>query len=79
METIITELLGNYAFPIVMSIVLIYLLYKQNENHKTEIEKLTKAYSDTTKELTSVINSNTQALTILSERINAWSDREEGA
>lgn len=56
--SVLTQLVGSLGFPIAMCIALFWLLYKTNENHKNEMEKLTEA-----------INNNTVALTQLSAKI----------
>lgn len=51
-------LIGSYGFPIVMSIVLVWYIYKQSETHKAEVEKLS-----------AVIESNTKALIKLEDSV----------
>ena len=57
-----TTLIGSLGFPIVMCLLLYYRMDKQDENHKSEMDKITEA-----------LNNNTQALTALSTKINAIS------
>ena len=54
-----TTLIGSLGFPIVMCLLLYYRMDKQDENHKTEMEKITEA-----------LNNNTQALTSLATKIS---------
>lgn len=54
-----TTLIGSLGFPIVMCLLLYYRMDKQDENHKTEMEKITEA-----------LNNNTQALTALATKIS---------
>ena len=54
-----TTLIGSFGFPIVMCLLLYYRMDKQDENHKTEMEKITEA-----------LNNNTQALTALATKIS---------
>lgn len=57
-----TTLIGSLGFPIVMCLLLYYRMDKQDENHKTEMEKITEA-----------LNNNTQALTALATKISTFS------
>lgn len=57
-----TALIGSLGFPIVMCLLLYYRMDKQDENHKTEMEKITEA-----------LNNNTQALTALATKISTLS------
>lgn len=57
-----TTLIGSLGFPIVMCLLLYYRMDKQDENHKTEMEKITEA-----------LNNNTQALTALATKISTLS------
>ena len=54
----LVKLIGSVGFPIAMCIVLVYVVYKMNETHKQEIEKVTNA-----------LNNNTQALIRLSDKL----------
>lgn len=55
----ITTLIGSIGFPIVMCLLLYYRMDKQDENHKSEMDKITEA-----------LNNNTQALTALATKIS---------
>ena len=55
----ISQLIGSLGFPIVVSLLLIYMNYKQSEEHKQEMEKITES-----------LNNNTVALTKLTERLH---------
>lgn len=52
----VTEFLGNYAFPIVMCMMLFWKMNQQDKDHKEESGEFTKA-----------IENNTIALTTLTE------------
>lgn len=54
----ITELIGNYAFPI---IACAYLAYENREQRKS--------HSQTTQSLTGVLNDNTVAITKLTDKL----------
>lgn len=45
----ITTLVGSYAFPIVMCLVLFYYLQEEQKSHKEEMENLRKTLEDNTK------------------------------
>lgn len=49
------ELIKDLGFPIFMAIVLLYLIYEENKNHKEETAELTKAIN---------------ALTVMVEKVN---------
>ena len=56
--TILTQLIGSLGFPIAMCIAMLWMLNKSNEQHKTEMDKITEA-----------LNNNTIALMKLSTKI----------
>lgn len=60
-----TTIIGSLGFPIVMCLLLYCRMDKQDENHKTEMEKITEA-----------LNNNTQALTSLATKISTLSGGE---
>lgn len=55
---VITQLIGSLGFPIAMCIAMMWMLNKQTEQHKEEMNKITDA-----------LNNNTVALTQLSAKI----------
>lgn len=55
----ISQLIGSLGFPVVVSLLLIYMNYKQSEEHKVEMDKITES-----------LNNNTLALTKLTERLH---------
>lgn len=55
----IVELIGNTGFPIAVSLICMYYIYKQSITHKEEIKTLYDA-----------INNNTLALTELRDKIS---------
>lgn len=55
----IVELIGNTGFPIAVSLICMYYIYKQSIMHKEEIEPLYDA-----------INNNTLALTELRDKLS---------
>lgn len=54
----VTQLISMVGFPCAMCLILVYVIYKLNEQHKEEISKLT-----------ATIENNTQALIKLSDKI----------
>lgn len=57
-QTIMTAI-STVGFPIVMSLILIYLVYKQGEDHKEEMNQMRES-----------INNNTLALQHLTDLIS---------
>lgn len=55
----VTQLVSSVGFPIALCIYMIYAMQKQSENHKTEINELTKT-----------IENNTIAIVKLVEKID---------
>ena len=55
---ILTQLIGSLGFPIAMCIAMLWMLNKQSEQHKTEMDKITEA-----------LNNNTIALTKLATKL----------
>lgn len=55
----IVDLIGNTGFPIAVSLICMYYIYKQSIAHKEEIEALRDA-----------INNNTLALTELRDKLS---------
>lgn len=44
----LADLLGNYAFPIVMCLILCYIIYRMNTTHKAETDKFAEALQQNT-------------------------------
>lgn len=57
--SVITNIIGSIGFPIVMCIMLLEWIKKLEEQHKEEMSKVVES-----------VNNNTQALIILTEKIN---------
>ena len=58
----ITSLIGSLGFPIVMCLILVFRMDKQDEQHKIEMDKITEA-----------LTNNTVALTNLTSKIEGMS------
>ena len=63
-QSVVTAI-STVGFPAVVCIILLYINYKQNEQHKEELTKVTEA-----------LNNNTVALTKLSDMINNTEHKE---
>lgn len=48
MDVILTELLGNYAFPIVACFVMAWFVYYQDKNHSKEVDMLRQTVDNNT-------------------------------
>ena len=55
---VITQLIGSLGFPIAMCVAMFWMLFKQSEQHKSEMDKITEA-----------LNNNTIALTKLATKL----------
>lgn len=72
----ILNMIGSYAFPIVMCIAFFWYIQVKDKNHKEEITTLDNQHQETYKALTDTIARNTEAInninivvTKLAERI----------
>ena len=73
MEMVI-ELIGNVGFPIAMSILLIWVLYKQDEEATKADIRWQELLSTSTKEWQKVINNNTLAMNSMMSKLNELSE-----
>lgn len=55
---VLTQMIGSLGFPIAMCVALLWIVVKLNEQHKTEMDKMTEA-----------LNNNTIALTKLASKL----------
>lgn len=62
----LADLLGNYCFPIVMCLILIYIIYILEKNHKDESDKYQKSIAD----LTLVVANNTSMIERLIDKLD---------
>ena len=60
----IVTLINSVGFPIVACGVIAYLLYKQADNHKTEIEQMTKTLNENTNVISQLKQMLTDILTV---------------
>lgn len=63
----VADLLGNYAFPIAMCMILCYIIYKMNIAHKDE-----------TKEFAEALNKNTLVLQKLCDKLDERAGDKKG-
>lgn len=70
----IVQLIGNLGFPIAMSVLLIWMLYKQAEEAKKADIRWQELLSTTTKEWQTVINNNTTAMNTMLAKLNELSE-----
>ena len=73
METII-QLIGNLGFPIAMSVLLIWVLYKQSEEANKSDIRWQELLSSSTREWQTVINNNTTAMNTMLAKLNEFSE-----
>lgn len=65
----IINLIGNYGFPVVICLLLCYYVKYINDKMTETIDNLEKSHLNEIKILTETIERNTQAVTILNERL----------
>ena len=70
----IAELIGNLGFPIAMSVLLIWVLYKQSLEAKKADIRWQELLSTSTKEWQKVINNNTTAMNHMLAKLQEFSD-----
>lgn len=66
------QLVSNFGFPVVAFFAAFYMLKDNNDKQRADIMTINDRHADEIKELTSVINNNTQALIALCEKIEGW-------
>ena len=45
---VILDAIGSLGFPIVLSVIMMYILYREQEKHEAEIDKLIEALNNNT-------------------------------
>ena len=68
MEQII-ELLGQYAFPIVMCLIMAWYVKDQADKNREDIKQINQQHQEEMSQVTSALNNNTLALQRLSDLI----------
>ena len=46
--SVISEAVSNFGFPVVLVFILLYILYKEQEKHESEVDKLVEALNNNT-------------------------------
>ena len=62
----IAQFISNIGFPIVMCLIVVNLMMKQNETHKEEMSKITES-----------LNNNTNALIQLTAKLDVYTNSKE--
>lgn len=62
----IAQFISNIGFPIVMCLIVVNLMIKQNETHKEEMSKITES-----------LNNNTSALIQLTAKLDVYANNKE--
>lgn len=70
----VVDLIGNLGFPIAMSILLVWVLYKQTEEAKKADIRWQELLSTSTKEWQTVINNNTTAMNTMLAKLNEFAE-----
>ena len=68
MEQII-ELLGQYAFPIVMCLIMAWYVKDQADKNREDIKQINQQHQEEMSQVTSALNNNTLALQRLTDLI----------
>ena len=58
---------GQYAFPIVMCVLMAWYVKYREDKHSELVEQITKAHKEEVASMTCALNNNTLALTQLSD------------
>ena len=77
----IVSLIGSVGFPIVVSLILLYIIMKKDKEHKEEISELSKTMVENNVKLTEAINANEKAIMNNTEVMKQFLDiyqRKEG-
>ena len=76
--SVISEAVSNFGFPIVLVFLLLYILYKEQEKHESEVDKLVEALNNNTTvmlELKTMVTDLKEMVVSLTSRL----DRLEGS
>lgn len=69
MQTIV-EIISNVGVPVGLLIGCFWLLNKEREDHKDEVNKLRDQFADTTREIVNAINNNTLVMQSIRDKLN---------
>lgn len=65
-EQVVMQAISTVGFPIVMCLILVYIVYKMNEQHKEEMNKMNEA-----------LNNNTLAIQHLTDMLTKEESKNE--
>lgn len=67
--TTVTSLISNVGFPIAVSIVCIWYVYKTDNKHTEQIKEITKEHKDEIMQLRESIENNTHVMQALLDHL----------
>lgn len=67
----IVSLLGQYAFPIVMCLIMAWYVKDQGDKYREDISKLNRQHRDEMSNITDCLNNNTLAIQKLTDMIGS--------
>lgn len=65
----VRELITSVGFPIVVCIALGWFIKKQDDKHSAQIEKITEAHKEESKQFTDALNNNTLVIQKLIDKM----------
>lgn len=76
MDQIIT-LLGQYAFPIVMCLIMAWYVKDQSDKNREDIKQINQQHQEEMTQVTTALNNNTLALQRLTDMIGVEHDQRD--
>lgn len=73
--TIVEQLIGDYAFPLVMVIILCAYIYKQGQEHRADYNALHENHKKEMDSVVEALNNNTLVLQRLCDRLDMEGDK----
>lgn len=71
----IVNLLGQYAFPIVMCLIMAWYVKDQSDKNREDIKQINQHHQEEMTQVTSALNNNTLALQRLTDMIGGNHDK----
>lgn len=71
----IVNLLGQYAFPIVMCLIMAWYVKDQSDKNREDIKQINQHHQEEMTQVTSALNNNTLALQRLTDMIGGNHDQ----
>lgn len=68
--TVITELISNLGFPMVVAGACMWYVYRKDNENKAEIQRVTDEHKEEVSHLTTAIDNNTEAIRALVVALN---------